>query len=256
MAATPVYDSIIFSPHPDDVVFSIGATLLAGCLGATRIINVFSRSRYTVAGLGHEEEISSRRILEDARAMEKVKADADYWNYPDSSVKRQYADESHYMDAANRPANDEYFPLVHERIKTELSTNSNALFLAPLGLGYHIDHSIIAAVCAMLPHSTIAYYEDGSYFTGNPEDAYRHATALNLHRAITLDPGNLADKIGLAMLYESQFDNEIRTNLESAYRHCGGERIWCTKESESMLLQIIQQHRGAGAPAILFSHKL
>ena len=230
MTKKPLYDSIIFSPHPDDAVFSLGATLLAGFLGKVKVINIFSTSRYTIHAMGDKASVTAKRIEEDRKAMEYLNVDVIYWNYPDSSLRPQYKDEDHYLDPGNNPEDDVCYQHVYSSIKNEFIENNGTFFFAPLGLGTHIDHTIIACACSSVQNTAIAYYEDGSYFTGNPADARRFADILQLTDVLSIDPGNLNKKMELVNFYSSQLNTEIYSSLKEAYIQSSGERIWFAKK--------------------------
>jgi LmbE family N-acetylglucosaminyl deacetylase len=222
--------TIIFSPHLDDAVFSVGACLRSEAFGKAKVVNIFTRSKYTVAGLANDRKVTQLRMREDQLAMRQLGVEATYWGFPDTTLKTSYTDESSYLDPSAVPSNDCTWFSVQQHIENEFRLNKHHLFLAPLGIGSHIEHRIVTELCLRFLRSgrKVAFYEDGSYFTGVTKESTSVANRLGLHRYIIIKPVAFSEKQSLIDVYSSQVDRSTRKILETAYVKVQGERLWST----------------------------
>jgi len=223
--------TIIFSPHLDDAVFSLGGCLLRRLFPQPSVINIYTRSRYCIEGLGEEAAVTHMRRNEDREAMRMLGIAASYWDFPDASLKPEYPDESSYLNPTADTKGDPSYADVFTRI-AEVGRNwREALLLAPLALGNHIEHRVVAEACGELLREgrSVAFYEDGSYLGHSAEEGASIAARLGLTHHVTLRPVNFSEKECLVRLYASQVDQEILASLRRAYSEVGGERLWSTE---------------------------
>lgn len=234
-------ETVVLSPHLDDAAFSVGACLLSGLFPRASVINIYSRSGYRIDSLGEESEVTHRRMQEDREAMRLLGIAASYWGFPDTSLKPEYPDEPSYLNPAADPKSDKSYSAVSERIADVVRTRRAALFLSPLGLGYHIEHRIVAEVCHgfLQEGMFVAFYEDGSYFEKSVTEATTIAEHLGLTSHITISPLGFSWKEGLVKVYSSQIDEQTLASLRRSYSETGGERLWSTDRVIDQILHMV-----------------
>jgi LmbE family N-acetylglucosaminyl deacetylase len=236
--------TIIFSPHLDDAVFSLGGCLLARLFPQPSVINIYTRSRYRIDGLGEEVAVTRMRRNEDREAMLSLGIAASYWEFPDTSLKPEYPDEPSYLNLAAETKSDPSYAAVFAGIAEVGRSESEALFLAPLGMGNHIEHRVTAEACGELLREgkSVAFYEDGSYLTHSAKEGAVVAAGLGLTGHVTLLPVGFSEKERLVRFYASQIDDETLASLRRAYSEVGGERLWST---EPVVDRIVGMTNGA-----------
>lgn len=220
-------DTLILSPHLDDAVFSLGSALCEGAFGLVQIVNVFSRSRYTLRGLGNVQEVSSLRRVEDVTAMLTLGISATYLDFPDSSIRAEYFDEAAYMDENLDPASDNIWGQILEALRGEFQAIDYTRVVVPLGVGGHIDHRIVRDCCVALVgnKNKIWFYEDGTY--NRPEHMIRSlAQSMGAANYEILGRSDFKEKQRLASFYTSQMDGQLIGLLSEAFYNRGGERLW------------------------------
>jgi len=238
--------TIIFSPHLDDAVFSLGGCLLARLFPQPSVINIYTRSRYRIDGLGEEAAVTRMRRNEDREAMRMLGIAASYWELPDTSLKPEYPDESSYLNPAADTKSDPSYAAVFAGIAEVGRRWGEALFLAPLGLGNHIEHRVTAEVCGELLREgrSVAFYEDGSYLGHSAKVAAIVAERLGLTHHVTLRPVGFSEKECLVCLYASQVDHETLASLRRAYSEMGGERLWSTEPVVDRIMRMTDGFAG------------
>lgn len=151
----------ILSPHYDDAVFSCGG-LLAANPGSALIVNVctktsgtFSRANIKISELRGEEDLRAASLLHfETAGLDELDA-------PLRSTR--YASPAKLF--LGPLAEDEGFP---ERIATKLrrllvARNCTKLY-APLGIGWHVDHTLSHLTARLLGDEfDVRYYEDAPY---------------------------------------------------------------------------------------------
>ena len=220
------YETIILSPHIDDAVFSLGGALAAKSFGLCQVVNVYSHSRYTISGCWDTPRITQQRHKEDKAAMTHLSLDVDYCGLSDSSLRAAYADEASYLAPNLLTESDETWGSACSVVSDVIEANPNSFFLAPLGLGHHIDHRIVRDVCLMVPNLfKIAFFEDGTYHR-TAHLVKQHAKHLGLTRIWTLLSDGYEKKEEAVNFYTSQLDDSVRSLLRKSYDTYGGERVW------------------------------
>ena len=147
------FDVLYLSPHPDDAVFSSGGAIALEARAGHRVgvVTVFSRT---------SEETESDRREEDRRAIELLGAERIELGFADAPVRdARYRRPSWLLGAIGEreAAVVEEVRAALERLATETSR-----FVAPLGVGQHIDHQITHAAARGLD-CDLSFYEDVPY---------------------------------------------------------------------------------------------
>ena len=79
-------NTIIFSPHCDDVALSLGGAIQNELIERDIFVyDIFSVSNYTIMqqGTGNPEEVTKIRNEEERRVMELLCDDYELWGYPE-----------------------------------------------------------------------------------------------------------------------------------------------------------------------------
>ena len=144
-------ESVIFlSPHLDDVVFSCSGliqTVLARG-GQVQIATVFSRT------------LNQERIEEDVRACAYLNVEHQHLEFLDAPIRRQQPEVLFQDLEFEKPTID----ALTAAFTNLQNTYPNSLFVAPLGVGWHVDHLVVhEAARAALPPEQLWYYEDAPY---------------------------------------------------------------------------------------------
>jgi LmbE family N-acetylglucosaminyl deacetylase len=170
---------VVLSPHLDDAVLSCGALIMDACrLGAdVLVVTVFNgRPALPVspaaarfhARCGHTAESAmAERETEDDRALGVLGArtarmhlpEALYRNNPDGSPVYE-GDSAIFV--SHIPASDAALPGVQQRIAELVETAHPDLLVAPVGIGGHVDHLVVAAA-ARRSERPVLHYEDVPY---------------------------------------------------------------------------------------------
>jgi LmbE family N-acetylglucosaminyl deacetylase len=168
----------VLSPHLDDAVLSCGA-LLAACreraLSAT-VITMFNglpegnlsapaREFHRRCGLG--DDAVSLREIEDSEALRRLGASTIRLDLPealyrrDATGKHAYADEHALFSSMLDKERDLVMGLACRMAEEPLIKEVDLLF-APIGVGNHIDHLVVAAATAQLKR-LVHWYEEVPY---------------------------------------------------------------------------------------------
>ena len=144
-------ESVIFlSPHLDDVVFSCSGliqTVLAHG-GQVRVATVFSRT------------LNQERIEEDVRACAYLNVEHQHLEFLDAPIRRQQPEVLFQDLEFEKPTIE---ALTAALINLQ-NAYPNSLFVAPLGVGWHVDHLVVhEAARAALPPEQLWYYEEAPY---------------------------------------------------------------------------------------------
>lgn len=183
---TITHRHIFLSPHYDDVVFSCGGTLGVQVLCGLRplVITVFGGAPATNAPLsslatdvqrGYNLDttrgaagVVEARQREDATALDYLQSDYLWLDYPDAiyrgdppyytQLDQVIGGDIHPSDLSidNQLAHD--LLLLHERLP-------DAAWYAPLGIGRHVDHQIVASAADRLVQNgaKVYFYEEFPY---------------------------------------------------------------------------------------------
>ena len=252
---------VILSPHLDDAALSCGGLLnfLTGRQTSCLVINVYcgnppalkrsDGSQRTPQRKGYANPRLRRR--EDIAAMHSVDADFVHLGFPDSIYRRSpLTNQFIYQRTRERwvaPRVDdlghvEELYLVLQRLCLNLG---RILLVSPMGIGQHVDHTIVARTALRLAEQGVAllFYEDfpyvvdravGSGADDGPQQALARlgrAPATRLHLPVDVEAkASLIGHYGsqIAALFDD--DQGMRSALQS-HRHMDvpSELYWKTR---------------------------
>jgi LmbE family N-acetylglucosaminyl deacetylase len=218
------YERVIFlSPHLDDAVLSAGGLLLALRDRASRLVVTIACGNPTTPEgkaarnrRGHAPPAERRE--EDRAAMRALDCHYLHLGFEDCVFRRSPITGELIYKA---PRNKFTFALPDDRAHVEelflvlrrlCNQTRRVLLVAPLGVGYHVDHLICAQVALrIVPLSHVLFYEDIPYVfdpeagrgdTDGPLSALERLGCVPSQRfAVPFDP---AEKVRLAEYYRSQ----------------------------------------------------
>ena len=236
-----IQDVYIISPHLDDAAFSIGGFLSYIKYSNIIIINVFSKSLYTISGVLSEEKVTNIRLKEDGIFCNKLGAKAIYLGYKDSSLKKFYEKEEDYLSPDLDVRVDPDWTLFSQTVIRIVRQNIDNIFLFPLGIGNHIEHRAMTEIGLemMKTSAKVAFYEDGTYYK-RKDEGVNIARKYNIKHYFEFKKIPIEKKIDIISVYTSQIDKEIICNLRKMY-YSQGEKIWAHKEVLDHLMLLVSQ---------------
>lgn len=169
---------VVLSPHLDDAVLSCGAMLAAARDAAAdaTVLTVFNgrpdgplsaEARRFHTECGHGDNAMALREAEDDLALQTLGVRTTRLGLPEALYRRDDRGQPRYAHpgAIFRSSHDTEASLI-DRLASEFSRltaiTSADLLLAPLGIGGHIDHKVVAAAANHLSLATL-WYEDVPY---------------------------------------------------------------------------------------------
>ena len=246
---TTLYDAIFLAPHLDDAALSCGGQI-AGLTRAGRrvlVVTVMAGDPPTDVENDYIRSLHSRWELErDATAQRRAEdraacalLGADYLHWP-------FADCIYRLDpVAGQPlylSDDDIFGDVHpaeQPLVAEIADLLRTLpaarqLYAPLTIGHHVDHLLVAEAARLAFGDDLLFYEDYPYaqqpgklaaVIGEPPAGWQPTVA-------PLATADLAAKIEAILAFRSQLSTffTARADLERQVRgyakRVGGERVW------------------------------
>lgn len=169
------YVAVVISPHLDDAVFSCGGMIAKWTsTGRVLVINVFTHfpafSGKTVAALSesrHQEELAAASLL-DYEILNLGETDAFLRRSEYRSPARLFGDPV--------PEDLAYLPELTRKLDIALSAISFDAVYAPLGIGWHVDHTLChLAARSWIERTTVFFYEDAPYCLWPATTRYRIA---------------------------------------------------------------------------------
>ncbi len=228
---------LMLSPHCDDIPLSLGASLLAGEWGDdVHVAVIFSSSRYSLRrGWDNDPaEATAIRNEEERRAAATAGYSVEFLGLPEPGVRPGYAEIGDIFNPRLPFDPDPIWPGVRARL-LELIGQADGIVVSPLGVGYHIDHRMVAAcfreAADASPPWTPAYYEDLPYAARFSSREIRSLVPERLS-GVPLAPrllagGRLSDKMRLLSAYESQLSEDDYGSVADHWACRGrGELIW------------------------------
>jgi LmbE family N-acetylglucosaminyl deacetylase len=228
---------LMLSPHCDDIPLSLGASLLAREWGdEVHTIVIFSTSRYSLKK-GWENEVAEAtavRNAEERRAAAEANYSVEFLGFPEPGVRPGYAKVTDIFNPQLPLEPDPVWQPVHDRL-LEILSRHTGVTVSPLGIGYHIDHRIVAACfceaaeafSGLIP----AFYEDLPYAGRFSSRDIRSLVPAQLSGTTfmprLLSGGRLARKMRLLGAYESQLSEDDYDSVADHWE-CRGraELIW------------------------------
>ncbi len=247
LAAT--YDSIFLSPHLDDAALSCGGriagltrtgkrvlivTVMAGD-PPTAVENDYIRSLHARWEL--DRDATAQRRAEDITACAILGADYLHWAIPDciyrlnpaDGLPMYVSDDDIFGDV--HPAEQ---PLVDEIARLLRALPPHSHCFAPLTVGHHVDHLLVAEAARLAFGDRLLFYEDYPYarqpgklaaVIGEPPVGWVAST-------VALAEADLVAKIDSILAFRSQLSTFFtdRADLERQVKgyaaSVGGERVW------------------------------
>lgn len=203
---------LIISPHCDDAGFSLGGAISSGALGSPVIVNVFSRTSYTVAGRGNIAAVTARRKVEEVNALGgfaksiKFLDLLDAFDDPDRSTRRRRDVADQVIDAACTIAK-------HPR---------EWRILLPCGVGGHEDHQLVNTLADRLRTDYEVWcYEDLPYATSG-----RAWARVPPSDGVKTLPGDVKQKEMVIRRYSCQLTPLLSCSILRYYVYQGGEVLY------------------------------
>jgi LmbE family N-acetylglucosaminyl deacetylase len=233
---------VIVSPHPDDVAFSLGASLeRRASRRQVHVVNLFSRQEYSV--LAEDAASTARRLTaEEGRAAAHLRYDVSFADLPEAALRdrRHLRDILADLDAVAWTPLDHEMARVSERLVLDrLHCLQPSLLMAPLAAG-HVDHFItaVAVILAWRVHRSaggtmsLVFYEDLPYAAQERavDDACARLRRLGLTlRPILLPAAGIEGKSEAIAWYTSQVRERLRKviiDYACSFGPRPAERVW------------------------------
>lgn len=200
---------VFISPHLDDAMLSAGG-LIKYLSGKTKVIviNVFTESSDTqqtlsawkfVKDMGYEKPsiLFAERRKEDKEAFASMGVEPINLGFPDALWRKKQGGLSsilgkilpefghvyptyrrHMTKGIIAQADHKTIAAVTEKIKEVLSAEKNPIIFAPLGIGNHVDHSLVRETCKAMFDHNLVYWSDFPYNArenneGTPPKGYK-----------------------------------------------------------------------------------
>ena len=230
---------LVLAPHCDDAPYSLAGVMraLAQAGAAVEMLTLFGRSTYAPNRPGLDADaVSALRQAEDRAAAAAIAPDIRVraWNHPDVALRCDLPVEQVVSKASLDADALAWIDRLAEEVDRHRGPDWSVL--APLGMGWHIDHRIVAAVGAALARRGVPvhFFEDLPYagFTRTSRMWLAQAWRLRVLglplRAVDL---HCADLVALRRqvyeLYPSQASPAFWAGLaRQAERRRGAERLW------------------------------
>jgi LmbE family N-acetylglucosaminyl deacetylase len=246
---THFYDAIYLAPHLDDATLSCGGQIASRTRAGQRVLivtvmagdpptdveNDYIRSLHARWKL--ERDAAAQRRAEDIAACTILGADYLHWSIPDCIYRLEPADGAPLYVSDDdifgdvRPAEQ---PLVSEiaRLLAELPAHSARY--APLTVGHHVDHLLVAAAARLAFGGGLLFYEDYPY----AQQPGKLAAALSdpplgwQPVVISLTSSDLVAKVDAILAFRSQLSTfftdraDLERQVNGYATAVGGERVW------------------------------
>jgi|ERR1700730_2520386 len=227
-------ETIILSPHCDDVPLSLGAALLARTFGSLPLVAVvFSVSCFTKDEpcTGRVEAVTALRESEELCASRQASYQTRFLGFPEPFVRPGFVSFNDIFDKRRNEEDDAIFSVVSKAID-DLIASQDGLTVAPLGCGNHIDHRIVhrsvLASFKVRKGIQVGFYEDLPYSAFLPESEI--LARIPRFPGVSFYPvvvnRGFQEKIAMLQVYESQLRKEEFEALRKHWERLGGERIW------------------------------
>ncbi|MBI9053914.1 MAG: PIG-L family deacetylase [Bacteroidales bacterium] len=215
--------NVIFSPHIDDAILSIGGHILNLIRKGKelKVIYIFSKSNWINPQSDYYNEIirSGKNIMEVRKAEEKAvinscKYNVEFWDFESCESEPDKGD----------------YNLIYNRIDKEI--NSEDTFYFPMGI-MHPDHIAIQRIAfeiANIKTFNLLIYEDMPYFPFDNNLNKRLEIYRDLSENEIVEDIDIQEKLKLINCYKSQLDlawiETISDYANSFDRELHKERLW------------------------------
>jgi LmbE family N-acetylglucosaminyl deacetylase len=161
---------IVFSPHMDDAVLSMGQHILNWKKQGkkVKIITVFTKfsknnlpeytqDYVTKSGFKNVTDFEKARIEEDKEAMKMLGVEYEHWGMIDAGFRGNYMTKKELMSGKIKDIG-----LVEDMAKKINDINVTEIYL-PYGVGGHVDHLIVRKAGSAKQTNNIRYYLESPY---------------------------------------------------------------------------------------------
>jgi LmbE family N-acetylglucosaminyl deacetylase len=247
-------DLVVLSPHLDDAVLSCGGrlarTIAAGAKATVVTLFTADEPGEPPSELARElrrwwklpEGVMRARRAEDLDACAALGATPEHWDLPEAPYRLDRAGRPLYSTLTalfDEVADDDapWLDRLAKRFEDRAEALGDALVLAPLGVGHHVDHQLVRAA-AERAGIVDAYYEEFPYTEWKWLALRRALRAPGRPRAWRedvelLDADDIEARVRAIACYRSQVpamfrtEGRLRKQVRRAVRRAGGgERIW------------------------------
>jgi len=248
--------ALLLSPHCDDIALSCAGILLKRKIAAPlKMVTIFSHSNFAprLPQILDEKAITRIRNIEDRKFCERIAAEYRAIGLPEPPL-RGYPNFSSIFDEGLEPSQEPVYPVLIEKLRESIGTeNSVCLLLAPLGLGYHVDHLLLYQASLELASERslpLVLYEDLPYSSElSSEELDAQVKKINSRLKPRLYPIDdvIQGKIECIKIYVSQpVSHYVRCVLSHAQRLGAkwqgyAERFWSSDSSYFSLIQDEQE---------------
>lgn len=243
------FEAIYLSPHLDDAALSCGGQIAqATAAGAAVLIvtimagdpsggsaSAYIDSLHTRWQLA--DDAAARRRGEDERACALLGAsflhlsvpDCIYRLHPETSEPLYTSDADIFGDVHPSEA-----PLVAQLAAAFAGLPAAHALYAPLTVGHHVDHLLVAAAAEQVWGNALFYYEDYPYAqkSGAVESLLARQTGPWRPQVIALDEAALQSKTEAIAAFQSQLSTfftdrgDLNRQVRAYAAQVGGERVW------------------------------
>ena len=229
------YDVLIFSPHLDDAVLSMGNRIaeLVATGKTVCVVTMFTNGSDVLTTkdikifLQHSGASSSTKLFEDRRiednlALQKLRVQKVVHNHLVDGLFRSYTNRLIGVSQAIYPSFQQLFSgrvsthdnKLAEHIQQlllhliETFAKPTTIIYGPLGVGGHVDHILIHRALASIPSHTRIFWEDIPY-RSNPTALFARLATVHTYQQLPTTPNrNIKKYAGLKMkallCYKSQ----------------------------------------------------
>jgi LmbE family N-acetylglucosaminyl deacetylase len=206
---------LLLSPHPDDIAWSLGATVarLRAADAELHVLTFFGRSRYAPGHAWHGHVAASRiRRAEELAWADRAGVTLRRLGLPDASL-RGYDDET---ELGPTPA-PELVDDVLQALDAACARVRPDLLLAPIAAGGHVDHAAVrAAVSRLRTDAEVLWFDDLPYAAAHHAHGSGHPVVVDVGELWPL-------KEAAVRSFASQRPDDVLPLLAAH-----GERIWAS----------------------------
>jgi LmbE family N-acetylglucosaminyl deacetylase len=235
--------ALVISPHPDDAVLSLGASIGSHPNVRTHVWNVFSWQLYSLSGPASPDVV----LAEECDAIGLIGADVTFAGLPEAGTRAPSARLSDLLGAERADLQtsptSQLLSDVMAALRDVLSSQRPDVVFGPLGAGGHVDHVIareaLIAVTREVGSLPVALYEDLPYALNT---SWREAALVSVAGAgFRLSPTFLSvpDEGRLKLQALGRYPSQLRPSQVQRVVDHGwssentkwGERIWWMTEA-------------------------
>lgn len=226
---------LLFSPHLDDVAYSLSGRLLSGreTVQETLLINVFTISDfapYASEQLQSTEAVSALRLSEDESFRSLLGLRSIELEFPEARLRGTYEDIESLFVSREQAGKDEVMNRLCGAFLNIRSRFTPKRIYVPAAIGGHVDHWVvqISATAVFEGRSEIWFYEDLPY-AGELADQEYEAEIREYSRTHCADVVNgpwLERKLKLLRCYSSQVASKDLQSVRSHTQRIHGECSW------------------------------